>query len=197
MNETISLRKFADIDLNDPFFDSLKEDYPGFEEWFDRKAKDERKAYVQYTDNKLQAFLFLKDESEEELTDVTPNRPACKRLKVGTFKIDAHNTRLGERFIKKIMDGAIYIGADEVYVTVFAKHGGLIRMLERYGFNMEGTKGEENVYVKNMKSLSGDQIKDYPLITTKGSSSFLYIQSITPVCSRILFSKTKKTRNTN
>ena len=38
MNETISLRKFADIDLNDPFFDSLKEDYPGFEEWFDRKA---------------------------------------------------------------------------------------------------------------------------------------------------------------
>ena len=137
MNETISLRKFADIDLNDPFFDSLKEDYPGFEEWFDRKAKDERKAYVQYTDNKLQAFLFLKDESEEEVTDVTPNR------------------------------------ADEVYVTVFAKHGGLIRMLERYGFNMEGTKGEENVYVKNMKSLSGDQIKDYPLLTTKGKRKFV------------------------
>lgn len=172
MNETIFLRKFADIDLNDPFFDSLKEDYPGFEEWFDRKAKDERKAYVQYTDNKLQAFLFLKNESGEELTDVTPNRPACKRLKVGTFKIDAHNTRLGERFIKKIMDVAIYIGADEVYVTVFAKHGGLIRMLERYGFNMEGTKGEENVYVKNMRSLSGDQIKDYPLITTKGKRKF-------------------------
>ena len=172
MNETISLKKFADIDLNDPFFDSLKEDYPGFEEWFDRKAKDERKAYVQYTDNKLQAFLFLKNESGEELTDVTPNRPACKRLKVGTFKIEAHNTRLGERFIKKIMDVAIYIGADEVYVTVFAKHGGLIRMLERYGFNMEGTKGEENVYVKNMRSLSGDQIKDYPLLTTKGKRKF-------------------------
>lgn len=31
MNETIILKKFADIDLNDSFFKSLKEDYPKFE----------------------------------------------------------------------------------------------------------------------------------------------------------------------
>lgn len=53
MNETITLKRFADIDLNDTFFDTLKEDYPGFEAWFEKKSKDNSKAYVQYTDNNL------------------------------------------------------------------------------------------------------------------------------------------------
>ena len=39
MEEIISLRRFNEIDLNDPFLDSLKTDYPGFEEWFIKKAK--------------------------------------------------------------------------------------------------------------------------------------------------------------
>lgn len=47
MNETITLKRFADIDLNDTFFNSLKEDYPGFEAWFEKKSKDNSKAYVQ------------------------------------------------------------------------------------------------------------------------------------------------------
>lgn len=173
MDETISLKRFAEIDLNDTFFDSLKEDYPGFETWFQKKSRDNSKAYVQYTNNNLQAFLYLKNESGEELSDVTPVRPACNRMKVGTFKIDAHNTKLGERFVKKIMDAALYMKADEIYVTIFPKHEGLIRILQRYGFNEEGKKGEELVLVKNMKALTGDIIKDYPLLTTTGKRKFL------------------------
>lgn len=103
MEEIISLKRFNHIDITDPFFDSLSMDYDGFKDWFNRKAKCGAEAYVQYRDGALQAFLYLKDESNEPLTDVIPNRPACKRLKVGTFKIDAHNTKLGERFIKKIL----------------------------------------------------------------------------------------------
>ena len=132
MNETITLKRFADIDSDDVFFDSLKEDYPGFESWFERKSKDNSEAYVQYTNNNLQAFLYLKNESGEELTDITPTRPACNRLKVGTFKIDAHNTKLGERFVKKIMDTALFMKVDEIYVTIFPKHEGLIHILQRY-----------------------------------------------------------------
>jgi len=173
MNETIILKKFADIDLNDSFFNSLKEDYPEFEAWFNKKSKEGSKAYVQYLNNNLQAFLYLKDESGKELKDVIPTRPACNRLKVGTFKIDAHNTKLGERFVKKIMDAALYMKADEIYVTIFAKHHGLIKILQRYGFNEEGKKGEELVLVKNMKSLIGDQTRDYPLLTIKGKRKFL------------------------
>jgi hypothetical protein len=94
-------------------------------------------------------------------------------MKVGTFKIDAHNTKLGERFVKKIMDAALYMKADEIYVTIFPKHDGLIRILQRYGFNEEGKKGEELVLVKNMKALTGDILKDYPLLKTTGKRKFL------------------------
>lgn len=173
MNETISLRKFSEIDLSDGFFDSLKSDYPEFEEWFTRKASEGRKAYVQYTSGTLQAFLFLKNESGEPLNDITPQRPACRRLKVGTFKIDAHNTRLGERFVKKIMDTSLYMNAEEIYVTIFPKHESLIRLLQEYGFVEEGEKGEELVLIKNMKQLSADLLKNYPLLTTKGNRKFV------------------------
>lgn len=43
MNEIITLKRFADIDLNDTFFNSLKEDYPGFDAWFEKKSKDNMK----------------------------------------------------------------------------------------------------------------------------------------------------------
>ena len=173
MNEIIALKHFADIDLDDTFFNSLKEDYPGFEAWFEKKSKENSKAYVQYKNNKLQAFLYLKDENGEELSDIIPVRPACNRLKVGTFKIDAHDTKLGERFVKKIMDAALYIKADEIYVTIFPKHEGLIRLLKRYGFNEEGKKGDELVLIKNLKALTGDILRDYPLLKTADKRKFL------------------------
>lgn len=42
MSAEITLTKFSDINLEDPFFSSLKKDYNGFEEWFNRKAKKEK-----------------------------------------------------------------------------------------------------------------------------------------------------------
>lgn len=172
MNEEIELKQFRDIDLNDTFFDSLKEDYPGFDVWFNKKSQEGKKAYVQYSNNQLQAFLHLKFE-DEKVEDVVPNLPHKNHLKVATFKIDAHNTKLGERFVKKIVDEAIYTECDDIYVTIFPKHEGLIRLLSRYGFGLCGKKGEENVYVKNMRALTGDSLKDYPLIKTEGKRKFL------------------------
>lgn len=86
--------KFCDIDLSDPFFDSLKQDYPEFSEWYTKKAKKGAKAFIQKDDQgKLQGFLYMKHETEE-LNDINPPMPAASRLKVGTFKIDAHKTKL-------------------------------------------------------------------------------------------------------
>jgi hypothetical protein len=173
MKEQIIVKYFRDISLSDPFFNSLKEDYPGFFEWFQRKADEGKCAIVQYnSQNELQAFLFLKIE-EGVLDDVIPQRPEAKRLKVGTFKIDAHNTKLGERFIKKIMDIAVVKNVQEIYVTIFNKHIGLIRLLEKYGFVNSGKKGGEEVLVKDLMQLSGKQLTDYPLITLKNKRKFL------------------------
>lgn len=170
-NEIIQERSFKEIDLSDHFFDSLKEDYCGFENWFRRKA--EEKAFVLYGDKGLQAFLYLKDESDLTPEDINPTLPPKKWLKVGTFKIDAHKTRLGERFIKKITDYAIYGEYDGIYLTIFPKQKSLIGLLNRYGFEKQGQKGEEDVLVKELGVLKDDILKDYPLLRVKDKRKFI------------------------
>ncbi len=171
----ISSQRFADIDLGDPFFDSLKQDYVEFSEWFVRKF--EQLAYVAYDANgALEGFLYVKTE-HGELLDIQPARPNTSRLKVGTFKIDAHGTRLGERFIKKVFDHALESQVDEIYVTVFPRHQALQQILQRYGFRKVGAKttqnGIEDVLVRVLRCFSGDVVDDYPAIPVTRDRHFL------------------------
>lgn len=169
---------FSMLNLDNPFFDSLKEDYKEFETWFKKKQAADSKAYVEIekSTNEMVGFLYVKVE-EEEITDVFPVLPAKKRIKAGTFKVNAHGTKYGERFIKKIMDHALSENAEEVYLTVFPKHEGLISLIFRYGFVHRATKttknGRELVFVKDMKSYTGNVLVDYPLIKTTGCGKYL------------------------
>ena len=179
--------KFQQVNLKDPFFTSLKEDYEGFEDWFQRKSGSE--AYIQKKSNgELEAFLYLKIE-EDAVTDIEPNLPADKHLKVGTFKIDAHNTKLGEYFIQMIVRVAIYEQARDIYATIFEKHEGLVNLLKKYGFERWGVKGcsqnPESVYVKSMTSVGDDLCKNFPFVHTHDKNK--YILSIYPQYHTSLF----------
>ena len=58
-------KKFGDIDVADPFFDSLKSDYQGFEtQWFPKCAREGREALVFSDENGLGAFVAMKQECE-------------------------------------------------------------------------------------------------------------------------------------
>ena len=184
---------FNKINLKDPFFDSLKQDYAEFENWFNRKAEQGSSAYVSLDDEgKIQGFLYLKEENAA-LTDVTPNLDNKRRLKIGTFKINPHGTKMGERFIKKILDHAIIGNIKEVYVTIFSKHGALVALLNRYGFKKVAEKvtdnGNEDVLLKNLNSDEKDILLNYPLLTT--SDSRKYILSIKPEFHTELFPDSK------
>ncbi|MGG4397401.1 N-acetyltransferase [Paenibacillus thiaminolyticus] len=122
------------------------------------------------------AFMYLKVE-EEDVDDVEPSLKAIKRLKIGTMKIKAHGTRMGERFIKKAFDYAIKLECSELYVTVFKKHSGLIKLFEKYGFYYHGNKvgSEEMVYRKSFDNIVGDVHLDYPLIDKKCNKFLLAI----------------------
>ncbi len=176
MANTLEVKAFRDIPLNDPFFNSLKQDYREFPNWFDSKASEP--AYVQYTDTKLTGFMYLKLE-DGEIKDVNPPLPPSKRIKIGTLKVIPHGTRLGERLIKKAIDHAIVKQAEEIYVTVFPRHKPLISMLEELGFRSAGTKetvnGSETVLLKDFdqSKLSGNIRKDYPLMNTRQTSFYL------------------------
>lgn len=176
-------KKFLDIDLNDVFFDSLKASYVEFVDWFAKKSRDGAWAYTSYDGELLTGFLYVKTE-DEEVNDIVPSLPALKRIKVGTFKIDARGTKMGERFVKKIFDHAVHENASEIYVTVFSEHAPLIALLEKYGFILHGTKttanGVENVYLKKIGYIfPGDLVKSYPLIdNSKGNSHLLAIRPV-------------------
>ncbi len=175
MPSAMRLTRFKDVNLEDPFFDTLKSGYEEFPIWFKKKAKEP--VYVsEGAGGVLQGFLYLKKESGEVL-DVEPPLPAAERLKVGTLKIVAHGSKLCERFIKKIFDNAISKDVTEIYVTVFEEHAGLIRLLRRYGFSEHATKttpnGEELVFVRSLINPTGDIRRDYPLIHVKGHKKYL------------------------
>lgn len=167
----------SSVAVSDPFFDSLRADYPGFDQWLARKANEP--AYVfQRDDGGIEGFLYLKKE-DGPVSDVQPALPPAKRLKVGTFKVIPHGTRLGERFMKKVFDHATEHDVDEIYVTVFPKHAKLVELFERYGFvkisQKVGPGGMEDVMVRSLRRMAGDVVQDYPLINSDGRKFMLAI----------------------
>ena len=153
---SVTRRRFGEISLEDKFFTSLKEDYPRFEKWFNRKA--EETAYITLFSGNLLSFLYLKVEGPDEAYfDIEPPFTPKRRLKIGTFKVVANGLRLGERFLKIIFDNAVKQHVDEIYVTIFNKREEqirLIRLLEQWGFVRHGVKRgdceDEQVYVRSM-----------------------------------------------
>ena len=182
----VELKPFAEVDLDDPFFDTLKEDYNFgnncFINWYRRKADNNEKAYVYHDGDKLKGFLYLKLEDGEEYKDIEPKMPIRRRLKVGTFKINSTGFRLGERFFKIIFDNAIKLKVDEIYVTLFEdKRKEVTKLkndLENWGFVKTGCKSNgEIVLTKEMANPSfGDNPKLYfPAIKQSARKFFLPI----------------------
>ena len=146
--------KFGKIDLNDTFFDSLKEDYVGFDKWFIKKYDEEAYITINSNNGMLLSFLYLKVEDENEnYSNINPLFLPKRRLKIGTFKVISNGFRLGERFVKIIFDNALKNHVQEIYVTIYDKRPEqrrLIDLLEQWGFVLWGTKGEgELVYVRD------------------------------------------------
>lgn len=170
--KTLSVKKeyFGNINLKDTFFDSFREDYQGFDNWFLKKSDET--SYVCSYEGAVNAFLFIKKEDEaENYLDITPAFTPKKRLKIGTFKVTANGFKLGERFLKIIFDNALKQKVDEIYVTIFNKREEqerLISLLEDWGFVFHGTKstinGDEQVYIKPFKR--GEEINvQFPKLT--------------------------------
>jgi predicted nucleic acid-binding protein len=184
--KVLSVKKeyFGNIDLNDSFFDSFKEDYAEFESWFN--SKSDKESYVCLIGGEVKAFLFLKVETESEnYNDVTPAFAPKKRLKIGTFKVTSTGLKLGERFLKVIFDNALINHVDEIYVTIFDKREEqqrLVDLLEEWGFLYWGTKttknGIENVYVRDFsKKITENPRECYPYVTRQ---SRIFLNPIWP-----------------
>lgn len=183
----LSVKKeyFGNINLNDKFFDSFREDYEGFDRWFTKKSQET--AYVAKNGDSIIAFLYVKVEKEDEpYNDISPAFARKRRLKIGTFKVVLNGFRLGERFLKIIFDNAINYSVDEIYVTIFdqsLEQKRLIDLFRDYGFQDWGVKesssGKEAVYVRNFvrKSMRSTPKITYPFLS---SETNVFLVSIYP-----------------
>jgi hypothetical protein len=154
--KVLSVRQelFGNIQLKDHFFDSFREDYPGFEKWFNKKADEKAYITINSENGLLLSFLYLKREDKNEAyPDINPTFPSKKRLKIGTFKVLSNGFRLGERFLKIVFDNTLANRVDEIYVTIFdktAEQKRLITLLEAWGFVFWGLKNNsERVYIRD------------------------------------------------
>ncbi|MDR1877843.1 MAG: hypothetical protein LBQ84_09495 [Flavobacteriaceae bacterium] len=170
--------KFGRINLEDDFFDSLKEDYAGFDKWFIKKYDEEAYITVNSNNGLLLSFLYLKvEEKDENYTDITPLFSKKRRLKIGTFKVINNGFRLGERFMKIIFDNALKNNVEEIYVTIFDKREEqqrLIGLLEQWGFIYWGNKGEELVYIRDFSHKTDEtQLKQYYPFISRNKDCFI------------------------
>lgn len=152
------------IDLSDKFFDELKEDYKDFENWFKKKSQEGKKAWVFTKNDKIGAFLLLKE--EEEAIIGSPNLEKKKRLKRSTLKASYTGFKIGELFLKISLEYAIKKNIDEIYLTHYTKNNDdLILLIEDFGFHcISKTPNGEDIYIKNLKP--NDEIND-PIIISK------------------------------
>ncbi len=168
-----SLTKFSDIDFNDPFFDSLKEDYPGsetstgFVEWVRQKAEEGATALTFDDEQGVGAFIRLKNENEpiymkEGVLEAAP------RTKISTLRIAERfrGQRIGEGAIGLVLWKWRDTGNDEIYVTIYEKQNTLIQILERFGFILLGYNPDgECIYLKSRKNIDySDPYKSFPFV---------------------------------
>lgn len=140
------------IPLSDTIFDSLREDYAGFDAWWTEKCVKQHRSCWIVDDDGVAGILVRKDESASD-TDAT--QKVAKVLKICTFKVrpEKRGLKIGELLLKKAFWFAQRNRYDLVYVTTFDSQDTLIDLLEYFGFRHTATKDDgERIYEKAISS---------------------------------------------
>ena len=137
------------VPLSDDIFASLREGYPGFNQWWRTKCVAEhRPCWVVSIDGEIAGLVVRK---EETYAQAGTRHPGPKILKVCTFKVKPkfRGEKLGELLLKQILWFAQRNTFDLVYLTTFESQAVLIEVLQYYGFAMTGTNSlGEQIYEK-------------------------------------------------
>ncbi|WP_447985585.1 GNAT family N-acetyltransferase [Nitrospira sp. Nam74] len=139
------------IDLTHTFFDSLRQGYDGFDDWYKDKARLGRTAWVYWDDSgNPGAVLIFKEEQDAIITD--DNRALRgKVLKLCTFKVAEHvrGRKLGELLLKAAFRYGSSNGIESIYITMTAgKHDYLEDLCKDFGFTPFGSYKGDSVFVK-------------------------------------------------
>ncbi|PZO12131.1 MAG: hypothetical protein DCF25_18180 [Leptolyngbya foveolarum] len=144
----------------DPIFNSLREDYDGFDNWLEKIQIEHRKAFIIKDEEMSAAIAIIKD---EETNQIGVEGPA---LKICTFKVadTGRGFRYGELLLRAIFDYVHTEGVPKAYVTCYSKQKGLMRFLKQFGFFEYGKQeNKEFIFVKEFVPKDSDYTKLTPL----------------------------------
>ena len=163
----------ASLDVNDPIFNSLREDYPNFNDWYIKKSRTGRKCWTYIRNNgSIGAIMIYKFENE-----AIPSEPPLKRkkrLKIATMKVSHVGHKIGELLIKLSVELSIKNKILEIYLTLFTrKNEFLVDLIEEYGFkkvsiiNQPWIDIPEDIYLKKIVINEEDIINLTPIEISK------------------------------
>ena len=152
----IIIEYMNNISIGEILFNTLKEDYKLFKDWFIKKQSNNTLVYI--TENErceITSFLLLKLEGiKEDYSKMNNPLPPKNRLKISTFKVDDTNIGIGSKFLKIIDLVAHKNNVEEIYITILEKHVELISFLEnnnyRYYTYQNTDNDRELVYIKEV-----------------------------------------------
>ena len=152
-------RYMYEIDKKQPFFDSLRQAYDGFDDWYQKSAEQQRKCWcIEDDKGQVAAICIYKLEKDEKLTD-EGDIVNGTILKLCTFKVDAQarGKKLGERLLYIAFDYCVKNNIDWVYLHTFGnEQKTLVGLCEDYGFYNLGKYKQDDVYIKPMKLQKGE-----------------------------------------
>jgi len=197
------------INLQDPFFDSLRNDYDGFDEWFRKSAAEGRSAWINMEEDThtINAILIYKSEHSETITTDHKTLPN-NSLKISTFKVaeKIRGRKIGELLFKTVFEYAYKNGYSWVYLTVHPdKHAFLKDMcidLGFYEYGIDYKSQRDQVLVKQIgiqdKTATVEQPFEFyrkysPALLCEKSKK--YIIPIQKQYHQVLFPDNQKTAN--
>ncbi|HEY8264916.1 MAG TPA: GNAT family N-acetyltransferase [Methyloceanibacter sp.] len=142
-----------EIHLADDIFDSLREDYPGFDSWWrENCVRGRRPCWAVFDEGSSEGLAGLIVRKDETGADTDATEKAAKILKICTFKVrpEKRGVKLGELLLKKVFWFAQANKYDLVYITTYKSQTALIDLLEYFGFKHTRTKVDgEMIYEKS------------------------------------------------
>ncbi len=133
-----------ELDPSDELFDSFRADYPGFDLWLGKCAREKRVGWIvdrgeRRGKARYGGVCIVHADNESGYGWEGRALKICS-LKVSDWEVEGWGTI----FVQKAVRQALTSGCSQVFVEVFPKYGRLLALLLRMGFRPAGAscKGE-------------------------------------------------------
>lgn len=152
LHPVIYKEKCYNLNVHDEFFDSLRRDYNGFDNWFKRKCQlEHRDCFLIRNESKIAGLCIYKNETPSyEMTG--------KVLKICTFKLTYSGTKHGELLLRQLFKLCYDSDVDWLYVTAYEQNY-ICQFFEDFGFERYREKKSDTgelIYRRKMKPSSAD-----------------------------------------